>query len=155
MSGGIRYLLVLATVSILLIGTYPINLMGSAITDSLIHELQKSKDDESRTSILAKLCFKYRNTFPDSGLTYCNSCNQSFELEKGDGIYIFTDGLPDQQGMVDGNRIGFGWNRIIELLKSNNDLSMDKMHDKVDSTIREFQGEEKQLDDMLMVGIRI
>jgi PAS domain S-box-containing protein len=85
--------------------------------------------------------------------------NKTFELKKGDTIYIFTDGYADQFGgdVTNERPLGkkFLYKRFKELLISVNHLSMEEQKAKLYYTIEEWRGKLAQVDDILVIGIRI
>jgi ligand-binding sensor domain-containing protein/serine phosphatase RsbU (regulator of sigma subunit) len=79
--------------------------------------------------------------------------NHVIKLEKGDSIYIFSDGYSDQFGGPQGKK--FKYNQFKELLIKINTLSMTGQHDALDKTIEQWRGEMEQVDDMLIIGVRV
>ncbi len=79
--------------------------------------------------------------------------NHHIKLEKGDAIYLFSDGYVDQFGGRRGYK--FMTKRFKELLVNNYHLDMCKQADLLSATMNEWQNEEyDQVDDMLIIGIR-
>ncbi|HET8964340.1 MAG TPA: SpoIIE family protein phosphatase, partial [Chitinophagales bacterium] len=79
--------------------------------------------------------------------------NHSVKLEKGDTLYIFSDGFPDQIGGP--NRKKFYYPPFKELLISICQLNMEEQKSLLDKTITEWKGERDQTDDILVMGIQI
>lgn len=75
------------------------------------------------------------------------------KLEKDDCIYLFSDGFADQFGGPKGKKFMTG--RMKDLLIENSNLSMKEQHDKMLATHNEWKGEYKQVDDILVMGIRL
>lgn len=79
--------------------------------------------------------------------------NQTFELKKGDIIYLFTDGYPDQIGGP--NRKKFYYRPFKELLISIHNLSLEDQYKKLDDVHKIWLGEKMdQTDDILVMGIK-
>lgn len=78
--------------------------------------------------------------------------NHVIKAGAGDAIYFFSDGLPDQFGGSDGQK--FGAKRIREMLVLNSELSMTEQRLKLRQAFDEWRGKHKQLDDLLMIGIK-
>ncbi|CAG5079222.1 tetratricopeptide repeat protein [Parvicella tangerina] len=76
-----------------------------------------------------------------------------FELNKGDTIYIFSDGFQDQFGGEKGKKLKTG--NFKKLLISNNSLSMDEVKGKLEDFFFEWKGEFEQVDDVCVIGVRI
>ncbi len=75
------------------------------------------------------------------------------QLEAGDQLYLFSDGYADQFGGE--KRKKFKYSRFRELIVEHADLSMPRQQQVLSDTIREWQGKYEQIDDMVVVGIRI
>jgi sigma-B regulation protein RsbU (phosphoserine phosphatase) len=75
------------------------------------------------------------------------------ELKAGDNIYTLTDGYPDQFGGKKGKK--FRYKALEELLTKNSDLSFDKQRDILNTTIEEWKGALDQVDDILVIGVKI
>jgi sigma-B regulation protein RsbU (phosphoserine phosphatase) len=79
--------------------------------------------------------------------------NHVLHPEKGSMLYMFTDGYADQKG---GNRSEkYFSSNFRELLKEVSVLSPQEQKNKLEKTFEEWRGEIEQIDDVLVVGIRI
>jgi len=77
----------------------------------------------------------------------------NLKLERGDALYLFSDGYADQFGGE--HRKKYGSVRLKSLLKK---LQNNIMHDQKEAITKEFEtwkGEEEQIDDVLVVGIKL
>jgi serine phosphatase RsbU (regulator of sigma subunit) len=79
--------------------------------------------------------------------------NHEIELNKGDAIYMTTDGFADQFGGEKGKK--FMVKRLHQVLIDMNDLDMDAQKKHLMNTILEWQGNLEQVDDILVIGIKI
>ena len=79
--------------------------------------------------------------------------NHSVQLQKGDCLYTFSDGFVDQFGGE--NMEKFKMKRFKEKLLSIYQFPMDKQCAILDNTLETWQGENEQVDDILVVGMRI
>jgi len=79
--------------------------------------------------------------------------NNVVELQKGDTIYIFTDGYADQFGGPKGKK--FKYSQFKQLLLSFQNKSMDEQHAILDKTMHDWKGNLEQIDDILVIGVRI
>lgn len=79
--------------------------------------------------------------------------NNSFILEKGDSLYMFTDGFVDQFGGDKGKK--FMAKRFQELLLSIQDKSMTEQKNILESVINDWKRNLEQVDDILVIGIKI
>lgn len=78
---------------------------------------------------------------------------KSIDLIKGDIIYIFTDGYADQFGGEKGKK--FKYKQLQELLISNSHLPMQEQKQILADTIEKWMGNLEQVDDILVIGIKI
>ncbi|MBL4716204.1 MAG: SpoIIE family protein phosphatase [Bacteroidia bacterium] len=78
--------------------------------------------------------------------------DHKIKYENGDAVFIFTDGLPDQTGGPKSRR--FMQKRIEELILKMGDHSMNEISIALDKELTQWKGNHKQLDDLLMIGIR-
>lgn len=79
--------------------------------------------------------------------------NHEFELKSGDVIYIFSDGYADQFGGIKGKK--FMYSKFRELIISIKDETMEKQKQILDAQIEEWRGSFEQVDDILVIGVRI
>ncbi|MBI3501944.1 MAG: SpoIIE family protein phosphatase [Bacteroidetes bacterium] len=79
--------------------------------------------------------------------------NNSLELQKGDTFYIFTDGYADQFGGPKGKK--FKYSQFKQLLLSMQNKSMNEQHDILKKTMDEWKGTLEQIDDILVIGVRV
>lgn len=93
--------------------------------------------------------------FPIGGNQYKNRSsftNHSIKVAAGESIYFFSDGLTDQFGGADG--LKFGPRRTREVLLENAHLSMQEQCTKVRDAFNQWKGTNKQIDDLLLIGIK-
>jgi len=79
--------------------------------------------------------------------------NHRLQLEKGDTIYIFSDGYADQFGGPKGKK--FMVNQFRNMLSQIYHLPMDEQRRVLDSTIETWRGGLEQVDDILVIGFRV
>jgi serine phosphatase RsbU (regulator of sigma subunit) len=79
--------------------------------------------------------------------------NKEMIMEPGDTIYLFTDGYADQFGGEQGKK--FTKKRFKDaLVKLGNEPLYSQKH-TLDKTLQNWSGNEQQVDDVLVIGIRI
>ena len=78
--------------------------------------------------------------------------NNKLQIEKGDIIYLFSDGYADQFGGPNGKK--FMYKHFKNLLLSVQDYSMEKQKEIVAETFNKWKGEISQIDDVILMGIR-
>jgi serine phosphatase RsbU (regulator of sigma subunit)/Tfp pilus assembly protein PilF len=76
-----------------------------------------------------------------------------FELNKGDTIYIFTDGFHDQFGGAKGKKLKSSMLR--KKLISIYDMDMDEQKNQLEQLFYEWRGDHEQIDDICIIGVRI
>jgi serine phosphatase RsbU (regulator of sigma subunit) len=79
--------------------------------------------------------------------------NQLIQLKPNDMLYLFSDGYIDQFGGE--KNIKFLMQNFRELLSTINHHDLKQQKEILDSTITVFQGDHKQVDDMLVLGIKL
>jgi len=79
--------------------------------------------------------------------------NNFIEIKKDDTIYIFSDGYADQFGGKDGKK--FMRKRFKQMFLDINHLSMDEQKKEVGDSLTNWQGSYSQVDDVLVIGIKI
>lgn len=78
---------------------------------------------------------------------------QSAKLEKGDIVYSFTDGFADQFGGPKGKK--FKYRQLEDLLLANSHRSMAQQKNILEKAMADWQGDLEQIDDVLVIGVRI
>lgn len=76
-----------------------------------------------------------------------------FKLEKGDMIYLFTDGFPDQFGGPRNRK--FKYKPFREMFTSIEKSEMSVQENTLDARFQEWKGENEQIDDVCIMGVRI
>ncbi len=79
--------------------------------------------------------------------------HQTIALQKGDMIYAFTDGYADQFGGPKGKK--FKHKQLLELMLSIADKNIEEQKDKLGITFNDWKGDLEQVDDVLVIGIRV
>lgn len=79
--------------------------------------------------------------------------NQSLQLQKGDCVYAYTDGYADQFGGPKGKK--FKYKPFEELLLKTNSLPAKEQTQILKDTLENWKGKLEQVDDILIVGIRV
>jgi serine phosphatase RsbU (regulator of sigma subunit) len=89
------------------------------------------------------------------GLTADNQIfdEHAVDLQKGDTFYLFSDGYADQFGGP--NRKKLMTKKFKEILVSIQNLSMPKQQEYLGNFIEEWRGNNEQIDDILVIGVRV
>ncbi|HEY6161668.1 MAG TPA: tetratricopeptide repeat protein [Bacteroidia bacterium] len=74
-------------------------------------------------------------------------------LQNGDVLYLFTDGYADQFGGPSGKK--FKYKQFYELLLSIHTLPMEDQSRQLEKKFGEWKGRLEQVDDVLVIGVRI
>ena len=79
--------------------------------------------------------------------------NHMIPLQEGDLIYIFSDGFADQFGGPEGKK--FKYRRFRHLLLNIHQLPMEDQRDILETSLRDWKGDNEQVDDVMVIGIKI
>ena len=79
--------------------------------------------------------------------------DHEYYLNDGDTIYLFSDGLPDQFGGSDGKKMKIA--RLKKLIERIADIPMDEQKSIISKFYDEWKGSYEQVDDILLMGIKI
>jgi len=79
--------------------------------------------------------------------------NINLKINKGDLIYIFSDGFVDQFGGEKGKK--FKSSGLRNLLLSIHHLSMSEQRNKLNDFFQSWQGDLEQVDDVCIIGVRL
>ena len=79
--------------------------------------------------------------------------HNGYQLKTGDMLYLFTDGYADQFGGKSGKK--FKYKQLQQMLCENSGLPVNEQHKLFDRTFEEWKGQLEQIDDILMIGIKI
>ena len=95
------------------------------------------------------------NKFAIGGGVYKNQTKfttHTIKAAKGDSIFFCSDGFPDQFGGPDNRK--FGPKRLRTLIQENHQKPVDEIYQEIAQSWEGWRGEEKQTDDVLMIGIK-
>ncbi len=81
-----------------------------------------------------------------------NYTNHEVQIEKGDVIYLFSDGYADQFGGERGKK--FMYKRFRSLLLEIKDKSPIEQKSILNATIEDWRGVHEQVDDILIIGVK-
>jgi serine phosphatase RsbU (regulator of sigma subunit) len=79
--------------------------------------------------------------------------NHYIQLQKGDTIYIFSDGYADQFGGPKGKKFMAG--NFRQLLSDVSKMPIEKQKTLLNQTIEEWRGNLEQVDDILIIGVKV
>jgi serine phosphatase RsbU (regulator of sigma subunit) len=79
--------------------------------------------------------------------------NQELKIQKGDIIYLFSDGFVDQFGGADGKK--FKSKQLKEKLSAMKDVPMNEQKLVLEKIFMEWKGHNEQVDDVCVIGIRV
>lgn len=113
------------------------DILHQLITDNQLIEIKPDKMPIGGTQI------KETRTFT----------NNELKIKKGDAIYMSTDGYADQFGGDKGKK--FMVRRFHQTLLGIQEQSMEQQAELLKTTIEKWQGDLEQVDDILVIGIRI
>lgn len=79
--------------------------------------------------------------------------SQNISLQKGDCIYLFTDGFADQFGGEKSKK--FTYKKLQETLLNSYSIPMTDQKSNLEKVFSDWKGKQEQIDDVLVIGIRI
>ena len=79
--------------------------------------------------------------------------NTEILCQPGDKFFFFTDGLTDQMGGPEG--LKYGSARVRQTLLENAGYTIPQFYDYFQGDFIAWMGKERQLDDLLMIGIEV
>jgi serine phosphatase RsbU (regulator of sigma subunit) len=79
--------------------------------------------------------------------------SHKIQLEKGDAIYVFSDGYADQFGGPKGKK--FKYAQFKQLLVSIQEEPMEKQKELINRNFEEWRGELEQIDDVCVIGVKV
>lgn len=79
--------------------------------------------------------------------------SQNYQLQKGDVIYIYTDGLPDQFGGLNSKK--FSRRQLNEILEQNSTKPLQEQKNVVENRLNNWMSEKEQIDDITLIGLKI
>ncbi len=77
----------------------------------------------------------------------------TLDMKQGDRIYMFTDGFPDQFGGPQGKK--FKYRPFKDLLLEISERPMEEQHRILSLIFEEWKGDLSQIDDVLVIGLRL
>lgn len=77
---------------------------------------------------------------------------QSFQMSKGDVLYLFSDGYPDQFGGEDGRKLKLGG--VQKLIQKMHEENIPNRGKYIDEVWTNWKGDYEQIDDVLFMGIQ-
>jgi serine phosphatase RsbU (regulator of sigma subunit) len=76
-----------------------------------------------------------------------------YKLQANDVIYLSSDGYPDQFGGKNGKK--FKYRQMEELLTTNSEKPMAQQKEILDTSFTQWKGDLEQIDDVLLIGIKV
>ena len=77
---------------------------------------------------------------------------EQIQLQKGDMLYLFSDGYSDQFGGPTFRK--FMMKNFKQLLVNISNLPLEQQHEILNTTMDEWKGDNHQNDDILVIGVR-
>lgn len=77
---------------------------------------------------------------------------QMIPYDKDDSLFIFSDGYPDQVGGIEKRK--FSTSQLTELLIQSSMFDSKKIETDIDRAFSSWKGDNKQIDDVLVIGVK-
>ena len=126
-------------------GIYTIS-TGKVVAANAGHEYPILKHGERGFELL-----KDRHGFVIGGMKGLKYRDYEFDLEPGDMLFLYTDGVPEATD-ADGNM--FGTNRLLDTLNGISDPSVRVLLEAVHTDVERFAGNAPQFDDLTMLALK-
>ena len=95
---------------------------------------------------------KGKANFVLAGMEGVRYKEQQLQLQQGDEIYLYTDGVTEAHDI---NKQLFGEDRLLVSLNETKGMTVDEICRKVKADVDAFQGEAEQFDDITMLCVRL
>ena len=129
--------------------------MALCVFNPRTHELQFAGANNSLYHIRKKVLTEIKADKMPVGINAIEEdsfSNHSLQLKPGDIVYIFSDGFADQFGGPSNKKFKYG--PFKELLIRISDRSMEVQQNELNQVIETWKGDEAQVDDILVFGIK-
>lgn len=126
-------------------GIYTIS-TGKVVAANAGHEYPIIKHGDKGFEIL-----KDRHGFVIGGMSGLKYRDYEFDLEPGDMLFLYTDGVPEA---TDADGYMFGTQSLLETLNKSLDCSAMELLDAVRKDVEGFVGEAPQFDDLTMLALK-
>lgn len=119
---------------------------GNVIAANAGHEYPALRKSGGKYELM-----KDKHGFVVGGIEGVKYKNYEFKMEKGDSLFLYTDGVPEAN-----NAAGelFGADRMIDALNSDINATPNETLMNVKSKVQDFVGEADQFDDLTMLSLR-
>ena len=94
--------------------------------------------------------------YPIGGIQYKNKQNftdYSVKLKTDDAVFVYSDGLPDQMGGDEGRKMMN--KRVVNFIEQGMSGDFKDLKSKNERFFKDWIGNEKQMDDVLLLGVKI
>ena len=119
---------------------------GRVVSVNAGHEHPAIRRGDGRFELL-----KGKSNFVIGGLPGMTYQEDEFILNKGDALFLYTDGVPEA---TDDNDSAFGLDRMIDALNIDSDADPKTLIANVGKRIEEFVGDAAQFDDITMLSVK-
>lgn len=86
-------------------------------------------------------------------VSYKPFTTHNIELKKDDCLYLFTDGYGDQFGGIKGKKLK--QSQLVQMFLELRNEKMDNQNKILETRLTEWQGDNEQVDDVCIIGIRV
>ena len=120
---------------------------GHVIATSAGHEYPVIKNAAGQYEL-----FKDKHKLPVGSMEGTKYEDYEFDIEKGGGLFIYTDGVPEA---TNADNVLFGTDRMIDALNSADSSDPREVLERVKKAVDEFVGDAPQFDDLTMLNIQL
>ncbi|MFK8044453.1 MAG: 7TM diverse intracellular signaling domain-containing protein [Crocinitomicaceae bacterium] len=109
--------------------------------------------EENDTHVLLEVKGDKQPIGNHSGVELASFTNHKIDLQKGDSVYLFTDGFADQFGGSKGKK--YNYKQFRKLLLDNIEEPMASQKLILQKSFSNWVGNNEQIDDVLVIGVKI
>lgn len=91
----------------------------------------------------------------DDEVLYRTFTSQQFQLQKGDQVFVYSDGYADQFGYQDERIKKMGEKKLKELLQNSKDEKLADLKNRLMDFYHEWKQDQPQTDDLLLIGFEV
>ena len=119
---------------------------GHVVAANAGHEYPIIKHGDKGFEIL-----KDRHGFVIGGMSGLKYRDYEFQLEPGDVLFLYTDGVPEA---TDAESNMFGMQRLLDTLNRNGEGTAKELLEAVSRDVNAFAGDAPQFDDLTMMALK-
>jgi serine phosphatase RsbU (regulator of sigma subunit) len=135
--------------SLCVIDTLSGEIKFSGANSSILHISASGNMQEIKSNALGVGGSMYRKMY-ENGFNFETT---QFTFQKGDSLFMYSDGFFDQFGGIDSKKFNKGQFR--EMLRESSKIGLNNAHDFCNNILEQWMGSNTQTDDILVLGVKL